>query len=492
MNPTMGWDIIIPPHRELDEMRESEFCGKTVAVVGMARTGMAAAEVLTDLGAEVVLYDQKPASELDRQLEEAKGMGVRARPGTSDVDLDGVDMLVPSPGVSAASPVFGKAARLGVEVLSEIEIAYRISQSPIIAVTGTNGKTTTTVLIGRIMEADGRKSYIAGNVAAGDIKLPLVLAAYRASPDAVIVAEISTFQLEWISSFRPKVAILLNIGTDHMDRHSPEEYASLKARIFEYQTSEDFAVINLDNEAAVSKSYQVSSQKLCFSRLTEVEQGGFIEDGLVKVRIGGREVEVCSLDDICASGNLPGTHSEENVLAASCAAVAVGARPESIARAVRGFAGIEHRMERVAVIDGVSYVNNSMCTNPDAFARSVASVEGRPIIIAGGKHKGGDLSLVAKAVKDYAKYLILIGTSAPEIEKAVQSTGFLKMTRAGSMEEAVSTGAAVAEPGDTVILAPGCASFDMFSGFEERGQVFKDIVRRRASAGWGRRADESR
>jgi len=461
-------------------MMSVDFANSTAAVVGMGRTGMAAAEVLSDLGARVVLYDRKPAAELERELDHAKRLGVEVRPGHSGVDLDGVDVLIPSPGVPAASPIFEEALRRGVEVMSEIEMAYRISRAPIIAITGTNGKTTTTVLTGQILQADGRETYIAGNVAAGDIKLPLVKAAHQASESGVIVAEVSTFQLEWISSFRPRVAVLLNIDGDHQDRHTPEEYAALKARIFEFQSPEDYAVVNADNAGSSAVGELVRAKQLQFSRLHPVEQGAFIEDGAVRVRIDGREVAACSLDDIEAAGTLPGTHSQENVLAAACASVVFGAAPESVARAVREFPGIEHRMEKVARIGGVDYINNSMCTNVEAFVRSVEAVGGRPVVIAGGKHKGGSLEPMAEAVKRHAKHLVLIGESAGEIEEAVRRAGFSAITRSGSMEEAVAAAAAVAAPGDTVILAPACASFDMFSSFEERGQVFKNIVRVRS------------
>lgn len=454
--------------------------GKTIAVIGMARTGMAAAEVLAELGARVVLYDRKPAEQLDREIAEAKRLGVEARAGHPGVDFDGVDLLVTSPGVPADSPVFAEAQAKGVEIISEIELAYRIAKAPIIAITGTNGKTTTTVLTGRIMEADGRETYIAGNVAAGDLKMPLVKAAHQASAKGVIVAEISTFQLEWITTFRPKVAMLLNIGADHADRHTPDEYTELKTRIFAYQQTDDYSIINLDNEPAVSKTAQISGHKLYFSRLKQVEEGAFIDDNFVKVRINGQVTAVCSLDDINKSGNLPGTHNQENVLAAACAAVVFGVSPESIARAVREYSGVEHRMEKVATVDGVHYINNSMCTNPEAFARSVEAVGHRAIVIAGGKHKGGSLAVMSKAVKEYAKHLILIGASAGEIEEAVRETGYSNISHAVSMEESVSAAAAIADPGDTVILAPGCASFDMFSSFEERGRIFKDLVRERS------------
>lgn len=460
-------------------MRET-LAGKTVAVVGMARTGMATAEVLVNLGACVHLYDRRPAEELTEQLAVAKKLGVDARPGCPDVDLAGVDLLVPSPGVPATSPIFEEAKRLGVEVVSEIELAYRISKAPMLAITGTNGKTTTSVLLGRIMESDGRETYIAGNVAAGEIKLPLVMAAYQASTNGVIIAEISTFQLEWISTFKPKVAALLNISTDHADRHTSfDEYAALKARIFENLGPDDFAVANLDNEASISAGKISQGKLLQFSIKQSVPQGGFIEDSVVKVRIGGEETAVCSLSDI----RLPGTHNQENVLAAACAAIAFGVKPESIVSALHKFTGVDHRMEPVETINDIHYINNSMCTNPDAFTRSVEAVSGDSIIIAGGKHKGGSLEPMADAVKQHVKHLVLIGASADEIESAVRATGFDRITRSASMEDAVAAAEAVAEPGDTVMLAPGCASFDMFSGFEERGQIFKDIVIRRTAMG---------
>lgn len=463
-----------------DSMVREMFAHKTIAVIGMARTGMAVAEVLSELGAHVVLYDHKPADALKPQLSAAARFGVEVRTGVSDVDFDGVDMLVPSPGVPATSPMFVEAQSRGVEIVSEIELAYRIARAPILAITGTNGKTTTTVLLGRIMEADGRETYIAGNVAAGEIKLPLIMAAHRASADAVIVAEISTFQLEWISSFRPKVAALLNISIDHADRHSTfDEYADLKAKLFKYQQPDDYAVLNLDNANVMSRTDQVSSEKLYFSRQKAVEQGAFVEDSSVKVRIGDKVDTACNLSDI----PLPGSHNLENVLAASCAAIAFGVRPESISRAIREFNAVEHRMEPVATVNGVTYINNSMCTNVDAFVRSIEAVDGSQIVIAGGKHKGGSLDEVADAINRCAKHLVLIGVSADEIEDVVRKAGYSNITRAESMQDAVEKSSTLAANGDTVILAPGCASFDMFSGFEERGQVFKDAVKQLALKG---------
>jgi len=464
-----------------------DYNGKQIAVIGMARTGIAVAEAMVNLGARVVLYDRKPASELAEALDVARELGVEARVGTNEVDLTGVDLLVPSPGVPRKLAVFAEAETRGIEVVSEIELAYRLSKAPILAVTGTNGKTTTTVLLGRIMMADGRDTFIAGNVAGAGEKLggesaapssgqpvPLVTAAARATADSVIVAEISTFQLEWISTFRPKVAALLNVTSDHMDRHANvEEYAALKARIFENQGEGDYSVINAENPVTAALAPNLRGRVLRFARLSDVEEGAFVRGNDLVVRIGGREVVACTRADI----RIPGEHNVENVLAASSAAIAFGVKPESVASAVREFVGVEHRLEPVATIDGVRYINNSMCTNVDAAVRSVEAITDPQIVIAGGKDKGSDYTALGEAFKRMAKHVVLIGADAGLIRAAAEKAGFGAMSSAGSMREAVAMARALAEPGDAVVLSPGCASFDMFNSFEHRGQVFKDAVR---------------
>jgi len=455
-------------------------------VIGMARTGMAAAEALTALGARAVLHDAKPASELTDSLAEAGRLGVETRVGSNDIDLSGFDLVIPSPGVPAGAPVFAEARSRGIEIISEIELAYRISRAPIIAFTGTNGKTTTTVLTGLILRADGRETCIAGNVVAGDIRMPLITAAHTASPDGVIVAEISTFQLEWIQTFRPKVAGLLNVTADHLDRHaSIDDYAALKARIFENQTGEDYAVINAENAFTASLAESLAGRVLRFSRNMETSEGAFVryaahgrssDDDEMVARIDGREVVACHRGDI----RLRGEHNVENVLAASCAAIAFGARPQSVATAVEEFNGVEHRLESVAVIDGIEYVNNSMCTNVDAAVRSVEAFDVPQVVISGGKDKGSDYAALGEAFARKATHVVLIGVDAGKIERAAREAGFESISRAGSMREAVETAREHAVPGGVVVLTPGCASFDMFSSFEHRGQVFKAVVRKMA------------
>lgn len=453
-----------------------DYTGKTIAVIGMARTGLAVAEVMTDLGARVVLYDNKPESELAEALAVANSLGAEAHAGTTAIDLVGVDLLVPSPGVPATLPVFTEARERGVEVLSEIELAYRLSKAPIVAITGTNGKTTTTILTGRMLQADGRDAYIAGNVATGDIRLPLVMAAHKASSDSIIVAEISTFQLEWIRSFRPKIAMLLNVTSDHMDRHgSVEEYRNLKARIFENQTADDIAVINADNPFTASLVPKLATRVLQFSRKIEVPEGGFVRGDDLIIRLNGIEHTICNRSDI----PLRGEHNVENVLAAACAAIALGVKPESIAKAVREFVPVEHRLEPVAMIDGVQYINNSMCTNVDSTVRSIEAIDEPQIVIAGGKakDKNEDYGPVGDALRRKAKHLVLIGADKALIRRAAERAGFTAISEADSMREAVEIARGVAEPGDVIVLTPACASFDMFKSFEHRGQVFKEIVR---------------
>ena len=440
----------------------------------MARTGLAVAEVMVDLGADVVIYDKKPESELTDALAAGAELGVQTHTRTDHPDLANVDLIVPSPGVPAHLPVFAEAEERGIPVISEIELAYALSKAPIIAITGTNGKTTTTVLTGHMLSADGRDAYIAGNVVAGDIRLPLISAAHKAGENSVIVAEISTFQLEWIRSFRPKIAVLLNVTSDHLDRHaSIEEYGAVKARIFQNQSETDFAVINAENPFTASLAPTLKGRVLRFARNSRVDEGAFVRGEEVVVSLGGKQAVACTRSDIA----LRGEHNVENVLAAACAAMAFGAKPESVARAVRSFEPIEHRLEPVATINGVEYINNSMCTNVDAAVRSVEAIERPQIVIAGGKDKGSDYAPLAEAFARKAKHVVLIGADAELILRAAHKAGFRAISRADSMQQALDAARELAEPGDAVVLTPGCASFDMFSSFEERGRVFKRIVR---------------
>jgi UDP-N-acetylmuramoylalanine--D-glutamate ligase len=434
-----------------------DFDGKTIAVLGMARSGMACAEVLTQLGATVRLYDGKPSAELLQAIAAARTLGIEPVVGGLEVDYSGLDALITSPGVPRQSPVLQEAVARGVPVWSEIEAAYRVALAPILAVTGTNGKTTTCVLLGEMLRAGGRETYVAGNIAAGDIAMPLIKAAHIAPAEASIVAEISSFQLEWIETFRPKVAALLNITPDHGDRQTWDEYVAAKWRIFENQTADDFAV--LPTELSQRHEREVLAARLLAFSTANAAQ---------------------SMQVLCpdAQVKMPGTHNLENILAAGAMATAFGVGRHAICQVADTFTGVVHRLEYVATVNGVRYINNSMCTNTAAFEKSLAALPEPKVVIAGGVFKGDDLAPIAQAVVDnQVRALLLIGASAPEIEAAVHAAGFPRVFRAGSLAEAVAGAHAMAEPGDAVLLAPACASFDMFRDFEDRGDQFKAAVR---------------
>jgi UDP-N-acetylmuramoylalanine--D-glutamate ligase len=455
----------------------SEFEGKHIALIGMARTGLAAAPILRNLGAEVRLTDSSPAERLGDRLEAARLLGVQTLAGASPEEaLEGAEIVVPSPGVPQDSEVLRLAVRRGLPILSEIEIAYRICRAPILAVTGTNGKTTTTVLLGEILREAGYKTRVAGNVAADELKQALITAADQAEASDVISAEVSSFQLEWVEQFRPKVGILTNITPDHLNRHrSFAEYAACKARLFAAMRPDDVAVVNALNAPARAIGEGARSQRLwCDRGHGQGENYACIREGQMVVRWQGREHRLGSPQAL----QIPGTHNLENALAAAGAAIAFGVNPDAVSKALREFRGVPHRMERVAEAGGILYINNSMCTNVDAAVRSLEAL-GRPaVLIAGGSDKNADYSPLGAVIARHARHLILIGDTADLIETSARGAGFTAISRAESMEEAVSAAIRQAQAGDVVILSPACASFGMFQDFEARGAAFRKVVRR--------------
>jgi len=427
----------------------TEFGGKVVGVVGLARSGVACAQVLTSLGACVRLYDSSPEPVLNAaHVAAMRALGIEPCFGDAPVDYSELDYLVTSPGVRKSAGVLQGAVAAGVPVLGEIEVAYRIARAPILAITGTNGKTTTTVLLGEMLRAAGIETYIAGNIAAGDIAMPLIQAAFDAGEDAAIVAEISSFQLEWTSTFRPKVAALLNITPDHADRQAWDEYVDAKWRLFAHQGAGDWAIL----PAALAADAR--AQKL-------------------------NVVPFSAADPFPGPIALPGTHNKENVLAAAAMARAFGIAPHFISQAAATFKGVVHRLEYVDTQDGVRYVNNSMCTNVAAFERSLEALPEPKVVIAGGVFKGSAdemAQITQSVVRHNVRALVLIGKSAPALEGAVRAAGFANVTQAATLAQAMAQSRRLARPGDTVLLAPACASFDMFRDFEDRGMQFKEAV----------------
>jgi len=477
----------------------TEFANKTVAVVGLARSGLACCEVLTALGARVIPYDGKPADQIAEAVAEVEALGLAPLTGGAPLDYGVLDYLVTSPGVRRDAPVLQNAVAAGVPVLGEIEAAYRITRAPILAITGTNGKTTTTVLLGEMLKAAGIETYIAGNIAAGDLAMPLIKAAHLAPPEAAIVAEISSFQLEWISTFRPKVAALLNISPDHGDRQTWEEYVGAKLRIFENQTEEDAGVFNtrlLDEPSPKADTDQfadfIQDAKVtwwsvdpepqewnCDRIVWRGETTIYVSPAQTETGQQGPPVLSPPTSELCevAEIKLPGQHNLENVMAAAAMATAFGVGIEPIRQVATTFTGVVHRLEYVGTSGGVRYINNSMCTNVAAFEKSLEALPEPKVVIAGGVFKGGDVATLASAVVgNNVRALVLIGRSAPEIEAACRAAGYDNVHRAGTLQEAVTQATALARPGDAVLLAPACASFDMFRDFEDRGDQFNAAV----------------
>lgn len=452
-----------------------EFAGKRVHIIGIARSGLAAADILVCLGAKVTMHDNKDAWQIEDAMTKVGRMGIDAKTGSQAYEgIGNADLVITSPGVPSKCPGLVTAQQKGVPVISEIEFAYRVSPAPFIAVTGTNGKSTTSALLAHIFNTEGRQAYLAGNILAGEIRLPLSRAAFRASAADVIVGEISSFQLDWIVTFKPKVSLLLNIATDHLDRYEGMDgYIAAKMRIFENQDSEDFAILNADDPGVMAEASKIKSRLWLFSRKREVELGTFARGSEVWARTPAGEQYICDTSTM----KLRGLHNQENVLAATAAVLAFGGTLDKIQEAVDTFQPLPHRLEPVGEINEVEFLNNSMCTNMHAAVRSMEAI-GRPlVVIAGGKGKKDSYGLLGDAFTKYAKHVVLIGEDAPLIAEAAEKAGYNKISHALSMEEAVETAWRHAKPGDTIMLSPGCASFDMFSNFEQRGDIFKEAVK---------------
>lgn len=446
-----------------------------VTVLGFARSGRALAEALVDRGVEVTVADDRPETAF-AEIAQLRARGVRFHfGGSSEKMVERADWLALSPGVPPTHPVVVAARRRGVPVLSEIEIAWRIAEAETrgrnrwVAVTGTNGKSTTTAWIAEILGAGPRPVALAGNIGAP-------LSGFLGDPTPRdFVCEVSSFQLEGIESFRPDVAVLTNVTPDHLDRYASfEEYAAAKERVFENQSGEDFAIVNADDP--VSSGVRTRGRRILFSRLTRAPGGTWLENGQIVSEARGARRNVLAADRLA----LPGAHNIENALASVAAADCLGAPPAAIEKALTGFRGLPHRTELVAEAGGVRWVDDSKGTNVDA---TVKSLEGRPaksvLLILGGRDKHGDFVKLTTPVSHAARAVLTIGEAARTIEAAL--AGAAPIESCGTMEAAVARAAELARPGDTVLLSPACASFDQYANFEERGAHFAELARRAAN-----------
>lgn len=444
-----------------------ELRGKRVLVVGLARTGVATSLFCAARGAAVTATDLRAEDEIGEDAAKLRAASVRLElGGHHETTFLEQELIIPSPGVPADAPLLQAARAKGVTIWSEIELADRFLDGRLIGITGSNGKTTTTSLIAHILKSAGFPTILAGNIGT-----PLISRVEQTNDKTITVVELSSFQLELIESFRPNISVFLNLTPDHLDRHRTlEAYGAAKARIFENQTAADSTVLNAD-DPATTRIAPATPRVYWFSRKQRVAQGAFVRGNEILFRHDGKEEAVLKVEDI----PLAGGHNVENVLAAVVATRLAGADAASIATGVRSFAGVEHRLEFVAEIGGVRYYNDSKATNVDATLKALDAFPGRILIVLGGKDKGSDYTLLQKPLREKAILALLIGAAAEKIER--QIAGSVAIEGAGTIERAVEIASHAARPGDIVLLAPACASFDQFENYEHRGRVFKQLVR---------------
>jgi UDP-N-acetylmuramoylalanine--D-glutamate ligase len=454
-------------------VREEEV--RPVVVVGLARSGVAAASFLARRGAAVVAVDRKAEGELKAEVLALRAEGIRLETGEHRLEtFTGAAMVVVSPGVPWDLPDLAAARAAGVPVIAEIELAFRHLEGTLAAVTGTKGKSTTTAALGAMLNESGRDVRVGGNIGT-----PLITLVEGSSPQTVFAVETSSFQLEGIDRFRPRVAVWLNLSPDHLDRHpSLEAYAAAKARIFMNQTAGDWAIVNADDPIVLAEARRAAARKLLVrttGRRLEGE-GAFFAGASARLHLDGREETLFDRADV----TVPGAHLAGDLLVAAAAARVLGAETGAIARAVRGFRGVEHVLELVATVDGVSYYNDSKATNVDAARRSLEAFDQPVVVILGGRYKGGDFAELAFVLAARGRRVIAIGEAQERVRAALAGT--VPVQTAPSLREAVAAARAAAFPGDVVLLAPACSSFDMFSDYAERGRAFKDEVKRLAAA----------
>ncbi len=451
-----------------------ELNGKRVLVVGLGRSGVASALFLKARGARVTVSDTKSEDQLREEIPALLDEGITVETGGhGERTFQNQDLIVVSPGVPIDAEPITQARALGRPVIGEIELASQFLQGVIVAITGSNGKTTTTTLVGEVLSKGGLKTLVGGNIGT-----PAISLVAQATPDTITVLEVSSFQLETIGSFRPKVAVLLNVTPDHLDRHRTfQAYVDAKARVFENQSAEGFAVLNADDPTCVELAGRTRAQVFWFGRKREVESGAFVRDGQVIFRRNGSEQEVMPISEI----PLKGLHNLQNVLAAVCAGALMGCDAEKIRSVIREFKAVEHRLEYVATVRGVEYYNDSKATNVDATIKAVESFPANIHLILGGKDKGSDYTTLNDLLRQRVKRVYTIGAAVDKIQSHIKGT--VEIVASGTLEGAVKRAAASAVPGDIVLLAPACASFDQFENYEHRGRVFKELVRGLAPVG---------
>ncbi|HEX3941412.1 MAG TPA: UDP-N-acetylmuramoyl-L-alanine--D-glutamate ligase [Acidobacteriaceae bacterium] len=453
-----------------------ELKSKKVLVVGLGKSGLAAALFLRHHGAQVTVSDQRSANALANEIPSLLEAGIAVEAGGHGLlTFRRQDLIVVSPGAPFDTPELVQVRRFGLPVIGELELAFRFLQGKVLAITGSNGKTTTTALAGEIFKAAGEKTLVGGNIGT-----PVIELVGESSPNSWSVLEVSSFQLETTVQFRPAIAVILNITPDHLDRHGAfSNYAAIKERIFAAQTGEDFLVLNGDDPTVQQAASRARSQVFWFSQTKIVRRGACVVNETVVFRAS----EESAIEPVLPLSAIPlkGRHNVENVLAAVCSARLAGISPEVILKAVEDFRAVEHRLEFVAEIEGVAYYNDSKATNVDAAAKAIEAFPGGIHLILGGKDKNSDYTQLASLLTERVKAVYTIGAAAEKIEGQIGAV--VAIVRAGTMPDAVKRAAETAVAGDVVLLAPACSSFDQFENYEHRGRVFKEIVLARRGVG---------
>jgi UDP-N-acetylmuramoylalanine--D-glutamate ligase len=456
-----------------------ELKNKRVLVVGLGRSGVASAFFLQDRGAKVTVSDEKSEAQLQNEIAALLDRGVSIETGRhGERTFRDQDLIVVSPGVPSDQPQLQHARSLGIPVIGEVELAFRFLQGKVIAITGSNGKTTTTTLVGEILSKSGKKTLVGGNIGT-----PVISLVADSTPETLNVLEISSFQLETIQQFRPWIAAILNITPDHLDRHRTfQAYVDAKARMFENQQSSDYALLNADDPTCVNLKGKIKASLNWFSRRHAVDSGAFLQGDQIVFRQNSKDQTVLSRQEI----QLKGAHNLENALAGVTIGMLAGCATDQIRKAVSEFRAVEHRLELVATVNGVSFYNDSKATNVDATVKALESFPGNIHIILGGKDKGSDYTTLNPLLRERARSAYLIGAAAEKIGSQIQ--GATSIVRSGTLDRAVRQAFEAARPGDVVLLAPACASFDQFENYEHRGRVFKELVVALAPVPMGERA----
>lgn len=446
-----------------------EFRNKKILVLGAGISGRSVAGVLAGQGGLVTLNDVKEMDIQKAEFQQLQTLGVRLIFGHQrETLLEGVDYIVLSPGISIYIPLIQAARKRNITVMSEIEVAYQLCKAPMIAITGTNGKTTTTTLTGEMLKAADKAVVVGGNIG-----LALSHEVMGVDHAGIVVAEISSFQLESIIDFKPRIAAILNLTPDHIDRHhTMDEYQRTKERLFVNQTDSEYLILNYDDGVVRTMAERAASQILFFSITTELQSGAFVKEGIMQIRWQGQTHTICSVAEM----KLLGRHNVENALAACCAAFLMGVNTATMSAVLQHFTGVEHRIEPVSTIDGVTYYNDSKATNPESSIKALESFAGHVILIAGGRDKNTDLTEFMTLVKEKVDHFIVLGEAKERFSSSAQKCGVTNIHHAASMEEAVHLAHQLAHEPQVVLLSPACASYDMFTNYEERGRVFKQLV----------------